>query len=42
MIGSSWAAKFPGSIGSIQVYNVALTADQVAQNFAAYRGRYGI
>jgi hypothetical protein len=42
MIGSSWAAKFPGSIGSIQVYNVALTADQVAQNFAAYRGRYGV
>ena len=42
MIGSSWAARFAGSIGSLQVYNVALTADQVAQNFAAYRGRYGI
>lgn len=42
MIGSSWSARFAGSIGSIQVYNVALTADQVAQNFAAYRGRYGV
>lgn len=42
MIGSSWSAKFPGSIGSVQVYNVALTADQVAQNFAAYRGKYGV
>lgn len=42
MIGSSWSARFAGSIGSIQVYNVALTADQVAQNFAAYRGKYGV
>jgi hypothetical protein len=42
MIGSSWSAKFAGSIGSIQVYNVALTAAQVAQNFAAYRTRYSV
>jgi hypothetical protein len=39
-IGNSWNAKFAGSISSVQVYNVALTAEQVALNFAAYRGRY--
>ena len=42
MIGSSWASKFAGSIGLLQVYNVALTAAQVAQNFAAYRTRYNV
>jgi hypothetical protein len=42
MIGSSWAAKFAGSIGAIQIYTSSLTANQVAQNYAAYRGRYGI
>lgn len=42
MIGSSWAAKFAGSIASMQVYNVALTAEQVALNFAAFRGKYGV
>jgi hypothetical protein len=42
MIGSSWAAKFAGSISAVQVYNVALTAEQVALNFAAFRGRYGV
>jgi hypothetical protein len=41
-IGNSWNAKFAGSISSVQVYNVALTAEQVALNFAAYRGRYGV
>jgi hypothetical protein len=42
MIGSSWAAKFAGSIPVVQIYNITLTAAQVAQNFNAYRGRYGI
>jgi hypothetical protein len=42
MIGSSWSAKFAGSIASVQVYNVALTAEQVALNFAALRGKYGV
>lgn len=42
MIGSSWSAKFAGSIGAVQIYNVALTATQVADNFAALRGRYGV
>ena len=41
-IGNSWNAKFAGSISSVQVYNVALTAEQVALNFNAYRGRYGV
>ena len=42
MIGSSWSSKFAGSISAVQVYNVALTAEQVALNFAAFRGRYGV
>ena len=42
MIGSSWAAKFAGTIGVVQMYNIALTASQVLQNFNALRGRYGI
>lgn len=29
-------------VGIMLVYNTVLTAAQVAQNFAAYRGRYGI
>jgi hypothetical protein len=41
-IGNSWNAKFAGSIPAIQVYNVALTAEQVALNFAAFRGKYGV
>jgi hypothetical protein len=41
-IGNSWNAKFAGSISSVQVYNVALTAEQVALNFAAFRGKYGV
>lgn len=36
--GEYWA----GRVGLVQVYNTALTAAQVAQNFAATRGRYGI
>jgi hypothetical protein len=31
-----------GSISSVQIYNRALTATEVAQNFEATRGRYGI
>lgn len=33
---------FKGYIGQVLHYNTILTADQIAQNFAAYRGRYGI
>jgi hypothetical protein len=31
-----------GRIGAIQMYSVALTDAQVAENFTALRGRYGI
>ena len=31
-----------GSMPVVQIYNTALTADQVAQNFQALRGRYSI
>lgn len=33
---------FNGSIGNVKVYNRALSAAEVSQNFAALRGRYGI
>lgn len=33
---------FNGTIGSVKIYNRALTAQEVQQNFAAQRGRYGI
>ena len=33
---------FGGTIGAIKVYNRALSAAEVAQNFQALRGRYGI
>jgi len=42
IIGASWAAYFAGSIPSLSIYNVALTADQVAQNFIAQRSFYGV
>jgi hypothetical protein len=33
---------FNGQIPVAKIYNTALTADQVAQNFQALRGRYGV
>ena len=33
---------FEGSIGTTQVYNRALSAEEVSQNFNALRGRYGL
>jgi len=33
---------FPGKINTIQVYNRALTSNEVTQNFAAQRGIYGL
>jgi hypothetical protein len=43
-IGSELASStlFPGNIASTQIYNRALSADEVSQNFNALRGRYGI
>ena len=40
--GSSGSQLFPGRISHVSLYNVALTADQVTQNFNAFRGRYGV
>ena len=36
------AQYFNGQIGQVQVYNRALSADEVLENFNAMRGRYGI
>jgi hypothetical protein len=33
---------FNGNIAIAQLYNIALSADQIAQNFAADRGRFGV
>lgn len=41
-IASGNSGYFNGNMASIQVYNRALSADEVQQNFNAYRGRYGI
>jgi hypothetical protein len=41
-IGSGNAGYFRGNIPSIQIYNRALSAQEVTQNFNALRGRYGI
>ena len=38
-LGSSW---LNGSIPLVRLYNRALTAQEVLQNFNALRGRYGI
>lgn len=38
----SYGEQLGGAIYNMKVYNIALTADQVAQNFNALRGRYGI
>jgi hypothetical protein len=36
------ARYFTGNIAIAQLYNIALSADQIAQNFAADRGRFGV
>jgi hypothetical protein len=41
-IGYGYAGGVVGEISVMQIYNVALTDDQVAQNFQALRGRYGV
>jgi hypothetical protein len=47
IIIGSWAAgastyAWQGKIDAVQLYNRALTANEVLQNFNALRGRYGI
>jgi hypothetical protein len=36
------SARFSGSLSVAKVYNAALSAEQVLQNFNALRGRYGV
>jgi hypothetical protein len=36
------AGNFPGSIALFQIYNRALTADEVLQNYNATKGRFGL
>lgn len=39
---SQGATYYTGNMSAVLIYNAALTAAQVAQNFEAYRGRYGV
>lgn len=41
-IGRGTDSYFPGDIYSTKIYNRALTAAEITQNFEALRGRYGI
>jgi hypothetical protein len=41
-IGSGYAGYFGGNIYAVQMYNRALSAAEVAQNFNATRSRYGL
>ena len=41
-IGGSWTGFFSGSISALSIYDNALSAQQVLQNFTAQRGRYGV
>jgi hypothetical protein len=41
-IGNGYVGFYQGYIDMILLYNIALTPDQVKQNFNAIRGRYGI
>lgn len=38
----SWGTYFTGSLGPVKIYDRALTADEVSQNFNSLRGRFGI
>jgi hypothetical protein len=44
--GTGWPfhsdGYFTGDIGSIQIYNRSLSADEILQNFNAQRGRFGV
>ena len=41
-IGGSWAGYFAGSISALNIYNRALSATEIQQNFEAVRTRYGL
>ncbi len=41
--GATWIPRyFTGKVGMVKLYNRALTASEIQQNFNAVRGRYGI
>jgi len=40
--GGSGSSHFDGKIANVQVYNRALTASEIQQNYNALRGRFGI
>ena len=48
LIGRRWDSGilsrylFPGDIAVIRIYNTALNSTQIAQNFNAERGRFGV
>ena len=42
LIGTGYSASYIGNIFSVKLYNRALSAAEVQQNFEATRGRYGI
>ena len=42
MFGDHWDRPVNGNVSDIQIYNRALTEEEIQQNFEALRGRYGI
>lgn len=42
VLDSAATRSMDGNVGSVKIYNRALTAAEVAQNFQAQRGRYGV
>ncbi len=42
IIGASWSAAFSSSISQVSIYNRALTASEVQQNYNATKSRYGL
>jgi hypothetical protein len=41
-IGRNWFSYFSGEIGNVQFYNKSLTSSEVAQNYNAYKSRFGL
>jgi len=41
-VGANYSAYTKSNIALLRMYNIALSDDQVAQNFAAVRGRFGL
>ena len=42
LIGTGYAGSYLGKIYAVKLYNRALSAEEVQQNFSALRGRFGI